>query len=62
MKQPNLKILGIEGEEYQLKGIENIQQNHRKLSQSKEGNAYKGTKAYRTPNILDLQKYILEIY
>ncbi|KAL6073605.1 hypothetical protein STEG23_027906 [Scotinomys teguina] len=55
MKRPNLKIMGIEGEEYQLKGTENIfnkiiEENFPNL---KKEIPMKVQKAYRTPNRLD---------
>ncbi|KAL6084859.1 hypothetical protein STEG23_002844 [Scotinomys teguina] len=62
MKRPNLRIIGIEeGEEYQLKGTENIfnkiiEENF--LSLKKEM-PMKVQEAYRTPNRLDQKKVTL---
>ncbi|KAL6039065.1 hypothetical protein STEG23_008290 [Scotinomys teguina] len=59
MKRPNIRIIGIEeGEEYQLKGMENIfnkiiEENFPNL---KKEPPIKIQEAYRTPNRLDLQK------
>ncbi|KAL6042861.1 hypothetical protein STEG23_007546, partial [Scotinomys teguina] len=59
MKRPNLRIIGIEeGEEYQLKGTENIfnkiiEENFPNL---KKEPPIKIQEAYRTPNRLDPQK------
>ncbi|KAL6054958.1 hypothetical protein STEG23_030485, partial [Scotinomys teguina] len=59
MKRPNIRIIGIEeGEEYQLKGMENIfnkiiEENFPNL---KKEPPIKIQEAYRTPNRLDPQK------
>ena len=58
MKRPNLKIIGVEGEELQLKGPENIfnkiiEENFPNL---KNDIPMKVQEAYRTPNRLDQKK------
>ncbi|KAL6037201.1 hypothetical protein STEG23_016771 [Scotinomys teguina] len=58
MKRPNLRIIGIEGEEYQLKGMENIfnkiiEENFPNL---KKEPPIKIQEAYRIPNRLAPQK------
>ena len=59
MKRPNLRIIGVEGEELQIKGPENnfnkiIEENFPNL---KEDIPMKVQEAYRTPNRLAKKKY-----
>ena len=52
MKKPNLRIIGIEGMEFQLKGTENIFNN----SNLQKDMPMKVQEAYRTPNRLNKKK------
>ncbi|KAL6041447.1 hypothetical protein STEG23_023562 [Scotinomys teguina] len=59
MKRPNIRIIGIEeGEEYQLKGMENIFNKiiEENIPNLKKEPPIKTQEAYRTPNRLDPQK------
>lgn len=58
MKKPNLRIMELEGEEPQLKGLENI---YKKIVEENFPNikremTIKAQEAYRTPNGLGLKR------
>ena len=63
-KRPYQRIIGIEGEEFQLKGTENIFNKiiEENFSSLKKDMPMKVQEAYRTPNKLDQKKNILSPY